>query len=623
MNRASRVASKTPSGMVLATARAWGHATQGPYAFQQRAVEAEELGEFEMKGVAGPMSLVWCRHPLFSPSSAAAGPLTMIAPLVQRQKSSNDSLASSSSIDPNPYPAIHLQPRSGDRSQTSEEGKYGQGSSTPTSITPTALAPPAIPPQPAAHPSLPPTVSRSGTSDLLQRNFTLPTVYESQSVHYPRGGATGSIVNDSVDGGGEVGRGDSVGGGGNQGQGGYFNLTAALLMQLTAANASHELAALAAGVTEASGVTEATGGPVSASSSLRKGKLAPPSSDDCGPGPLSDTVASATSRGPSAEWQHRRESSSSGRLLDQLLLGRATGVNAALGEGERLPRPPVAVGSIGRREHMDTNHEISNSSIGTSAAKWPLIAQGASFGGQGSEGIAPSAVGIPTSGSLFHIGEFDSNGGYGGIMTIGSIAGAGGSGAGGRGQSEAFRREHVPPSRGQQEGRSNEGSSWVGPESLNLGRPGEAADLSPDETGEMYRGLSSATSIHHAKSSTAAIPPGSHSAASLPISHFQRVQLGYHSASSSPRSPRPSAHPPSHIPTTPLSNLGPNPTPIWAPPLLPAAFAPPSLHLSLRQNHLQPLNLESMILNSGIQYAPPSPLQVHVQGLPHGTHGAI
>ena len=60
LNRASRVASKATAGLVLASAAAWSRACKHP-AVSELGIGADLLGEFEMKGVAGPMTLVSCR----------------------------------------------------------------------------------------------------------------------------------------------------------------------------------------------------------------------------------------------------------------------------------------------------------------------------------------------------------------------------------------------------------------------------------------------------------------------------------------------------------------------------------------------------------------------------------
>ncbi|GAX76365.1 hypothetical protein CEUSTIGMA_g3811.t1 [Chlamydomonas eustigma] len=63
LNRSSRVASKSSAGLVLCTAAAWSHAAKHlpPLKDSSPHIHAELLGEFEMKGVAGPMVLMACR----------------------------------------------------------------------------------------------------------------------------------------------------------------------------------------------------------------------------------------------------------------------------------------------------------------------------------------------------------------------------------------------------------------------------------------------------------------------------------------------------------------------------------------------------------------------------------
>lgn len=59
LNRASRMASKALGGLVLASAAAWSRARKHP-AVSEHGIAADMLGEFELKGVAGPMTLVSC-----------------------------------------------------------------------------------------------------------------------------------------------------------------------------------------------------------------------------------------------------------------------------------------------------------------------------------------------------------------------------------------------------------------------------------------------------------------------------------------------------------------------------------------------------------------------------------
>ena len=78
MNRASRVASKASQGLVLASASTWERASASPGGSallrEPLGVAGDDLGEFEMKGVAGPMALVCCRP------RRAAGPFQGFEP---------------------------------------------------------------------------------------------------------------------------------------------------------------------------------------------------------------------------------------------------------------------------------------------------------------------------------------------------------------------------------------------------------------------------------------------------------------------------------------------------------------------------------------------------------------
>ncbi len=207
MNRASRVASKADTGLVLCSTAAWHHASQRPD-FAAMRIVADPLGEFEMKGVAGPMALVHCRFD----AQTHGGIKRHASDLVGGEgNAGGGTLTSPSAAERHSASSVnHRSPdgRAAAELDTSHFYEAAAATSLPavdrdSQQRTSSLLGPTWPVAPSSHPSLNQThqASRSSSGMLQHRGSSgigLPTLYEAPSSPPPAAARTEAAISPSA-----------------------------------------------------------------------------------------------------------------------------------------------------------------------------------------------------------------------------------------------------------------------------------------------------------------------------------------------------------------------------------------------------------------------------------------